>query len=235
MQYIILMENTSSTYNKPDKSYIAFFDLDRTILNTNSGNILIKRAYRHKHLRLKDILKGLYFASLYRLNLRDPQKIIDSLAGWVKGVSVDAMYKLTREIFNDYLIYAIHSEVQSEIEFHKANGGKIVMLSSAIFPLASLFSEHLHMDDILCSRLESIDGIYTGRPEGKLCFREEKLNQLLEYCESHHVKPLDSWYYADSIADFPALKAVGFPVCINPDRKLRKSAEIRDWKILKWT
>ena len=215
--------------------YIAFFDLDKTILNTNSGNILILRAYKHRLLHLKDILKGLYFASLYRLNLKDTQKIIDSMAAWVNGVSEREMYNLTSEVFNDYLVRAIHREVRAEMEYHRSRGGKIIMLSSAIFPLASLFADYLQMDDVLCSRLECINGIYTGRAEGKLCFREEKLHRLLEYCELNKLNPLDSWYYADSIADLPALNAVGFPVCINPDSKLRKEAKIGGWKILNWT
>jgi len=229
------MEITSSNYNIAQKKHIAFFDLDRTILDTNSGNMIIQRAYKHRLLGLQDILKGLYYAGLYRLHLRDTQSIIDSLAAWIKGVSEKDFIRLTNEVFNEYLAHSIHKEVPAELEYHRSMGGKIVLLSSAVFPLASLFTEYLKMDDILCSRLECLDGIYTGRPEGKLCFREEKLNQLLAYCEKNQVNPLDSWYYADSIADLPALNAVGFPICINPDKKLRKIAKVKHWKILKWT
>jgi HAD superfamily hydrolase (TIGR01490 family) len=228
------METTSSSYNVSSSRYIAFFDLDRTILNTNSGNLLILRAYKHRLLGLNDILRGLYFATLYRLNLRDTQKIIDSLAGWLKGISEKQMSELCSELFSDYLLPRIHNEVYDEIEFHKKNGGMIVMLSSAIFPLVSLFAEHLKMNEVLCSRLQAENGVYTGQPEGKLCFREEKLKRLLETCALNQINPSSAWYYADSIADFQALSAVGFPVCINPDGKLKKIAVKRDWRILYW-
>jgi len=44
----------------------------------------------------------------------------------------------------------------------------------------------------------------------------------------------DAWYYGDSISDLPVLKTVGFPVCVNPDKKLIKAAKENSWKICYW-
>jgi phosphoserine phosphatase len=56
----------------------------------------------------------------------------------------------------------------------------------------------------------------------------------LAYCKKNNCSPLNSWYYCDSISDLPALEIVGNPVCVNPDRKLKKTAIKRGWKILSW-
>jgi phosphoserine phosphatase len=95
-------------------------------------------------------------------------------------------------------------------------------------------SEYLGMDDILCSELEAVNGILSGRPVGTFCFGEEKAVRLKQYCEKNNSKLQDAWYYGDSISDLPALSIVGHPVCINPDKKLERIALKNGWKIFYW-
>lgn len=228
------MEPISLKVNSPAKKYVAFFDLDRTIISTNSGKLLTLQGYKHGLLSWIDIIKGLYFSLLYRLQLKDSNKIIDSMVGWVKGVKEISMINLSEEIFKNQIKQTIHSEVFSEIEFHKKNGGFVVLLSSAIYPICQQVADHLKMDDIICSKLECVDGVYNGQPEGRLCFREEKVKQLIEYCNKNGLNQSDSWYYGDSIDDLPVLSTVGIPVCVNPDKKLRVIASEKGWLILRW-
>ena len=56
----------------------------------------------------------------------------------------------------------------------------------------------------------------------------------MAYCDKNIYSASDAWYYGDSISDLTALKAVGNPVCVNPDKKLKKEALKRVWKILTW-
>jgi hypothetical protein len=55
------MENTFSVNTNQNKSYIAFFDLDKTLIRANSSVILLRVAYRKKMISIKDILKALCF------------------------------------------------------------------------------------------------------------------------------------------------------------------------------
>jgi phosphoserine phosphatase len=80
--------------------------------------------------------------------------------------------------------------------------------------------------------MEVIDGVFTGLPEGEFCFDDEKRVRLIEYCKTRQYDLNESFYYGDSIADFPALQAVGNPVCVNPDRKLARIAHKRGWRII---
>jgi phosphoserine phosphatase len=88
------------------------------------------------------------------------------------------------------------------------------------------------MDDVICSGLEIKDGVYTGYPSGTFCFGEEKVNRLNSYCAEKKINPAVTWYYGDSIADFPVLKSAGNPVCVDPDKKLLREAIKRNWKII---
>jgi phosphoserine phosphatase len=40
--------------------------------------------------------------------------------------------------------------------------------------------------------------------------------------------------YSDSHTDLPFLEAVGHPVAVNPDRKLRRIASQRGWPVLEF-
>jgi len=227
------MENISSN-KEISKSYIAFFDLDRTIIRTNSGRTLVQQAYQHKLLNLIDLLKAVYLSLLFRFHLRETTRIINSMVSWMKGVSVHQMNEISEELFRNHILLTIYKEAAEEIRFHKSKGGKVVILSSAILPVCKIVADYLDMDDIICSHLETENGVYTGRPEGRLCFGDEKHIRLLEYCRERKINTSDSWYYGDSISDLAALNSVGVPVCINPDRKLRKEALEKSWRILNW-
>jgi len=215
-------------------SYIAFFDLDRTIISSNSGKSLVRYAYSTGLMNITDLIRGGVYSLLYKLNLRETTRIITSMVRWVKGLPESKMKKLSADIFNNRIRYTIHSEVEAEINFHKKNGALVVILSSSISEICNKVAEYLGMDDVICSNLEISDGVYTGRPEGPLCFGEEKVTRLMKYCKQINIDPADSWYYGDSITDFPVLSSVGNPVCVNPDRKLNKAAKKSGWKILRW-
>ena len=109
-----------------------------------------------------------------------------------------------------------------------------MILSSGLYPICQEMSLSLGMDDIICSSLEVKDGYLTGRPLGRICFGQEKVVRLNEYCKNNNINPIQSWYYGDSISDLPVLSSVGIPVCVNPDKRLKKAARKRGWKVLYW-
>jgi HAD superfamily hydrolase (TIGR01490 family) len=217
-----------------NKKYIAFFDLDGTIISANSGELLARLGYNYGFISRMDLIKGTYLSVLYKYNLMDTLKIIDKMVKWFAGVSEKTIMELSEEIVKNYLLESIRWEIWPELKLHKERNAEVVILSSSISPVCRLVANHLDMDSIICSNLQIVNGLYTGFPVGHLCFGEEKLARLKEYCEKKNSSPEDAWYYADSISDFPALNGVGHPVCINPDRKLAKVAKNKSWEIQSW-
>jgi HAD superfamily hydrolase (TIGR01490 family) len=181
-----------------------------------------------------DLIKGIFLSLLYKLNLKDPVKIIGTMVSWVKGASESALKELSSEVFNANILKSVYPEVHSEIKFHQNEGAGIVILSSTILPVCQNLADYLGIDDMICSKLEVVNGIYSGRLVGPPCFGKEKVNRLTEYCNENNINPKDSWYYGDDISDLNILSAVGNPVCVNPDKKLKKAATRRGWKILQW-
>jgi HAD superfamily hydrolase (TIGR01490 family) len=220
---------------EPDvNSYIAFFDLDRTITRAISGNVLTLSAYRKGLMSTSDILYALWLLACYKLSLRDPQKLIYIMAGWVKGIPVQTLDELSLEITQKYLLPAVYPGAVKEITMHSENRAKTVILSSSPVSVCREMAKSLAIDDIVCSELESVNGYLTGRSVKPLCFGGEKANRIREYCENNNTDPSVCWYYGDAMADFQALSIVGHPVCINPDRKLLRKAKERGWNICFW-
>jgi HAD superfamily hydrolase (TIGR01490 family) len=226
------METTSLNVSQSGKKYIAFFDLDRTIISENSGKILIQHAYRKGLISKRYVLWGFYLSLLYRFKLKDPVIIIQTITKWLRGTEEAALNELAEEIFNSYLKKSIHPEIQERIGFHKKDGAAVVILSSSVYPICKSVADYLSIDDIICTHLETESGVFTGLPHGEFCFNEEKVVRLSEYCEVNNTSLESTWYYGDSAADLPALRIVGNPVCVNPDKKLRREAILNGWKII---
>lgn len=228
------METISSKDNKSGTSYIAFFDLDGTIIGANSGKALVRQAYNTGMMSFCDLVKAVYLSIVYRTHLKGTRKVINDMIYLVAGLPEKSILKLSSDVAANVLIPSIRSEVIAELIYHREQNTKVVILSSALKPVCLKIGNHLAIDDIICSELEVSNGHYTGRPLGRLCFDEEKAERLKEYCEINNTDLGNAWYYADSIDDKPALSIVGHPVCINPDKKLKKIALEKKWKIYQW-
>jgi len=97
------------------RSYIAFFDLDRTIIRVNSGSILAWLAYKKKIMSTGDLLNAVFQAYLYKFNLRETNLIILKMGTWLKGVRQETIDELSAEVVDKHLIKNIRSEIIKEI------------------------------------------------------------------------------------------------------------------------
>jgi len=228
------MGTISSENNLRRKNYIAFFDLDDTLIRANSGKLLAKSAYKQGMMSLQDLIKAVWLLLLYKFSLLDSEKIIAGMVKWLAGVSEKSVIDLSSELFEKQLLPKITEEARKEIQFHKNKNAAVVILSSALSQICQAAADHLEMDDVICTIIETDGGICNGLTAGKPCFGNEKASRLKEYCEKNNSKVSDAWYYGDSISDIPVMQIVGIPVCVNPDKKLLKAAHKNNWKIYLW-
>ena len=76
-------------------------------------------------------------------------------------------------------------------------------------------------------------GVYTGRTLAGL-YGEGKADAVRELAAREGIDLAASTAYSDSAADLPFLEAVGKPVAVNPDRRLRRIARERAWPVLEF-
>lgn len=223
-----------NTISEDKYSYTVFFDIDRTLISVISGRELVYSAVRNGYIKPVRIFKNAVTYFLYKISLIDPQVMSEKLIRWTQGIPQVNFDELCHETTDRIIIPSIYNEALSEIEFHRRNNARIVLLSATVTQVCKVIAEKVGADDFICTALESKDGIMTGAASGILCFGEGKKERLREYCYKNNTNVSESFYYGDSVSDLPVFLYVGQPVCINPSRKLRRTAAEKGWKILNW-
>lgn len=213
-------------------NYIAFFDLDHTILVDNSATHLVNESRKRGIMSEKHYRYAVWISILYKLGIGNSTKMIIRMLSWLKGLDEEAFRKLCVEVCREQLVQQIRPEIAETLEEHRSSKGGVVLLSSASDPICLPVSEYLKMDDLICSKLESVDGLLTGKTKGQLVYGKEKEHRLLSYCREHGYDPAEAYYYGDSFTDEHVMKAVGHPVAVDPDKKLLRIAKKNNWPIL---
>ena len=216
------------------KKYVAFFDLDLTLISGISGKILMQQAYKNKILSSGHILQGMIFSLLNKFNLMNPDRIMDKMVTNLKGIPETTIHELINKIFDIHFKDALREKAINEITHHINNQGKTVIISASLPYICEPLKEILQMDDVICSHLEVKDGILTGKPNGNFCYGEEKFLRAIQYCEKNNFSFSDAYFYSDSISDLPLLQVVGNPICVCPDDSLRQIANKSGWTIYEW-
>lgn len=216
------------------KPFIAFFDLDNTLLSGSSGSHLIRYSYKNGLLGRSELLYGFYSSLLYRAKCMDAGEIVGRWIMKYRGWPEKKIRDFCARFFEDVLVHHVRPEALETVEFHRSNGAKTIILSASTTYICEPVRKHLAMDDCICTSLEVHNGVLTGRLAGKYCYGAEKLNRVILYCASGPCSLEDAFYYADGAADLPVLEKVGFPMCVTPDRRLKRVALLRKWPVLRW-
>lgn len=212
--------------------YIAFFDLDHTILTTSSGKLYLRHVRRKGGISVRELAYGLIISYLYRMGFIDTETIVKRWALKYRGRSEKGLIEFSNSWFSAEVPAYFRKAVVDEIRRHQAEGARTVILSAATPYVCIPTQRHLGMDDVISSRLEVVDGKFTGYLDGPYCYGKEKLARAHAYCAERGYRLEDAWYYGDSFADLHVLERVRVPVCVAPDARLRKAARARGWRII---
>jgi HAD superfamily hydrolase (TIGR01490 family) len=212
--------------------YVAFYDLDHTILVDNSATHLINEARKRGFMSNRHFRHAIYLSIFYKIGIGDSAKTITYMLSWLRGLREDQIRELCIEVFYGLIVNKIRPEILRTFEEHRSGNGAVVLLSSASGPICDPVSEYLELDDVICSKLETHEGVFTGKILGKLVYGEEKKSRLLSYCTDHGYDPAEAYYYGDSYMDHHVMACVGNPVAVDPDTRLCRIAQKRNWTIL---
>ncbi len=102
----------------------------------------------------------------------------------------------------------------------------------ALRPGASRWPTCSGFDAVIATRYGERDGVYTGTIDGEFVWGHGKYRAVREWADEHDVDLAESYAYSDSYYDVPLLNAVGHPVVVNPDPRMRLQALARRWPTL---
>lgn len=212
---------------------LAIFDLDNTLLGGDSdhawGDFLVRRG----------IVDGEHYrASNDRFYRQYQDGTLD-----IHAYLAFALEPLTR--YSAAELAAFHADfMQSTIAplrlrkadallaEHRARGDTLLIITATNAFITRPIGHWLGVEHLLATEPESIDGRYTGAIAGTACFREGKVERLLEWLDEHPFPLDEASFYSDSQNDLPLLELVGKPVAVDPDDTLRDVAAQRGWPII---
>lgn len=208
----------------------AFFDLDRTLIRRSSALALAPAFRKHGIITRRQLAKAAFWQVLFVLRgaSHDAVKAAaeDGLV-ILRGRTPEELRELVAGALEDVLRPLVYAESLSLVERHRRRGEPVYIVSATLQEIVEAIADDLGFDGALGTRCEVVDGRYTGKAIRAL-HAENKAAAIREL-------PYDlaaSTAYSDSHTDLPFLEAVGNPVAVNPDKRLRRIATERGWPIL---
>jgi len=206
------------------------FDVDHTVTRKSTGIRFALDGYKHGHVRTRTILSFPFRFFSYRMGFYGidniPEEFKD-LRGWSKS-DLEAW---SHDLFKRVIRHDVFPGAEAFIRAVKADGRIVVLSSSSFDFLLQPLSDWLEADVLYASKVKYDDkGLCTGEIKGPANFSHGKIEGIHEEIQRRGIQAKDIAFFSDSINDLPLLEAIGVPVPVHADRKLRHAAWKRGWK-----
>jgi HAD superfamily hydrolase (TIGR01490 family) len=120
------------------------------------------------------------------------------------------------------------------VQHHRERGEPVYVVSATLQEIVEHIADDLGFDGAIGSTCEIVDGRYTGRSL-RAAHGEGKARALRDLAVNDGLDLDASTAYSDSYSDVPFLEAVGYPVAVNPDRRLKSIARARAWPTIRFS
>jgi HAD superfamily hydrolase (TIGR01490 family) len=212
----------------------AFFDLDKTLWACSGEKAFAGLEFRRGKLGAAQLAGVLYQYFRYELGLIGD---VDTLKRHVlrslfAGEEVGSCLEVYAEHFYAHLSGLLYPDMLARACHHKNNGDKIVIVSAALDFIAAPVAELINADRCFATELEIIGQHFSGQVRGPIHYGENKAAIIKGYAAEHGLDLSQCHAYGDHWEDRHMLAAVGCPVAVNPDRRLARLAQSRQWPTL---
>lgn len=214
----------------------AFFDLDRTLLRRSSALALAGPFRAHGVIGRGQLARAAGWQLLFAARGASAETVRRAAEDGLmilEGFRVDELRALVSEAMEPILKPLVYQEPLQLVTGHKERGEPVYIVSATLQEIVEELARELGFDGAIGSTCEIVDDVYTGRSV-RGAHGEGKAAAVRELASAEGLDLAASTAYSDSHTDLPFLEAVGHPVAVNPDRKLRKIARERGWRTLEF-
>jgi len=139
---------------------------------------------------------------------------------------------------------AFFGQAIERVAWHANQGHEIVLISGTLEPLARGAARAMEAElaargitvttRVFATRLEEMDGRWTGRVLGEAMFGEAKARAAKRLAKEMRLDLGRCYAYGDSLNDRWLMAAVERPAAVNPSKDLADMARTRGWPVLNW-
>lgn len=220
-------------YKDSKNIYLAVLDFDDTLINGQSQKMFIKFLFRENYISfLKYCIIMIWFTFFklgFSININGIFKYALSTICNNKVGKIDYLFD---KFFNEICVPKIYKNSKNLISLLKEKNFYTIIISTAVDPIILRAQKYFGIDDIICTKLERFNGVYTGEILGEPMFAEHKTKTLTSFIESNNLGKSSIYVFADHETDIGILSMVNNPIATNPTLKLFKYAQDREWSML---
>jgi putative phosphoserine phosphatase/1-acylglycerol-3-phosphate O-acyltransferase len=213
----------------------AFFDFDGTLIAGYSASAFYEDRVRRFELSAGELARSLLAGLEMAVRGADVSKLMSvAVANWA-GHPEQEVRELFDRLFAKKIAGMVYPEAREIVKAHLRAGHTVALASSAtLYQLAAL-AEDLEIDNVLCSEVELVRGLFTGYLQGDVLWGPAKARAVEQFATERQVDLKRSFAYANGDEDVPFLELVGSPRALNPASGLRRVAGERQWPTVRLT
>lgn len=195
---------------------LALFDFDGTLYPKDSFTGFIFFALSKRHI-VKRGLKILPWIQAYYLRLYPAHAMRPRLfATMFKGMPVEIVEKLAQQ-YAQKLLKKLDPDLFRQLRQHQQRGDHVVLVSASVDLYLVPICEVLKID-LICTRTEIKNGVFTGKYYSADCSSEQKKLRILE---KYQLDDYDAIYaYGNSEEDLDMLSLADYPYMMGEQKGL---------------
>ncbi len=213
-------------------SSISAFDLDHTLIKTNSSLLFYRHLIRRKYFSRFSYIRCLIYVvkhKFFGMTLQDLHQA--AFKEFLQGKSLSMIEAEVKVFLEDNFSKFLYTPAINRLRKSQEEGHHTVILSTApaflVGPIAAYLgipqwsASHYATDEE--GNLKSVDSVLLG---------EGKADHLMKLAEKHQTTREHITAYSDSLLDLPFLAAAGKAIVVNPDEKMRRLSEENLWEVI---
>jgi phosphatidylglycerophosphatase C len=197
------------THSSPELPAVAVFDFDGTLTTRDSFFPFLRMAVGRSRfyfglLMVSGILAA-YAVGLMK-NWRAKEAVVKHFIG---GWPAAKLQPLGETFAQQHIAKLLRPEAIARLHWHQSQGHQTILVSASMEIYLFPWAKAMGFDRVIGTQLETVDGIITGRFQGRNCYGPEKvdrlqavLGDLSQYC---------IYAYGDSKGDRELLAAAAYP------------------------
>ena len=218
-----------------DSAIVAFFDVDNTLMRGASVYYVGREAFRRGLISWRDIAVFAWHQFRFLAVGENREHLAtakERALGLVGGHSEEGLIALANDIYERDFAPKLWPETVALTKEHLAKGHEVWLITATPQLVAEVIAQRLGLTGALGTKVEALDGVFTGVLDGHVLHGDEKAAVAQEFARVKGSNLADCWAYSDSSNDIPLLTLVGNRVVVNPDAKLLAHAEAQGWDVL---
>jgi len=214
---------------------LAIFDLDETLIATDSGSAWIEYLVEQGLADDSFVARDVEYMERYNAGELSMEEYMAFSLQPLRGRTAAELAELMPAFVEQKIARHIYPQAAPLLAELRDSGHRILIISATVSFVVEAIARYLDVAEVLAIDVEyDSEGRITGNTAGVLSFREGKVIRLQQWLEQTGESLQDARFYSDSINDLPLLEFVDQPFATNPHPRLLPVAQQQGWPIVDW-